>query len=203
MTTAEQQLTSTDTAKATVWIFLTLAGVACAMTSLYLGMRMVMEIGGACASGNTPFEPTRPCPQGTGLLVGASIPIGLVLMGGYVLGTSRYRIPSFALLAWPALFLSLGWNFLEFGLNPPGGGGPAWGWLVCAILFMLMGGLPLLGFVKPTIQAFKGDGGPDPGPNEPLAGRSHGVKWYWLVVQLAAVATGIYAGVELAAAVSS
>lgn len=48
------------------------------------------------------------------------------------------------LLAWPALFLSLGWNFLEFGLDPPGGGGPEWGWLICAIVFGLMGGVPLL-----------------------------------------------------------
>ena len=23
------------------------------------------------------------------------------------------------MLAWPALFLSLGWNFLEYGVNPP------------------------------------------------------------------------------------
>jgi hypothetical protein len=46
------------------------------------------------------------------------------------------------LLAWPALFLSLGWNFLEFGVQPPGGG-LAWGWLVPGVMFVLMGGGPL------------------------------------------------------------
>lgn len=42
------------------------------------------------------------------------------------------------LLAWPALFLSLGWNFLEYGLDPPFGG-IAWSWLLRAGLFALLG----------------------------------------------------------------
>jgi hypothetical protein len=46
-------------------------------------------------------------------------------------------------LAWPALFLSLGWNFLEYGLDPPGAAGVAPGWLVCAVVFGLMGAVPL------------------------------------------------------------
>jgi hypothetical protein len=49
------------------------------------------------------------------------------------------------LLAWPALFLSLGWNFLEYGVDPPdGSANVVWGWLFCGVLFVLMGGLPLL-----------------------------------------------------------
>jgi hypothetical protein len=44
------------------------------------------------------------------------------------------------LLAWSMLFLSLGWNFLEFGLHAPGGGGLAIGWLVSAAAFFAMGG---------------------------------------------------------------
>ena len=53
----------------------------------------------------------------------------------------RRRSP---LLAWPALFLSLGWNFLEFGFDPPGeDDGLVWGWIVCGVVFWLMGGLPL------------------------------------------------------------
>ena len=54
--------------------------------------------------------------------------------------------------AWPALFLSLGWNFLDYGLDPPGGDdGLVWGWLVCAVLFFLMGGLPLLALWSPKV----------------------------------------------------
>jgi hypothetical protein len=41
--------------RAWVGTFLSLAGVACGLTWLYLGMRSVMEIGGACASGG-PYE---------------------------------------------------------------------------------------------------------------------------------------------------
>ncbi|MCC7365406.1 MAG: SHOCT domain-containing protein [Dehalococcoidia bacterium] len=57
----------------------------------------------------------------------------------------RYHVPSFWPLSWSALFLSLGWNFLEYGLDPPGNGtsADAWGWLLCAVIFGLMGGVPL------------------------------------------------------------
>ena len=30
--------------------------------------------------------------------------------------------------------------FLEFGLDPPGDEGVVWGWIICAVLFFLMGG---------------------------------------------------------------
>lgn len=42
---------------------------------------------------------------------------------------------------WPAVFLSLAWNFLEYGIFKYDH--PAWAWIVCGILFVLMGGLPL------------------------------------------------------------
>ncbi len=57
-------------------------------------------------------------------------------------------------LAWPGLFLSLGWNFLEFAFAPPGGGF-AWGWLICGVVFVLMGGLPLLLAFKPLREKFR------------------------------------------------
>lgn len=75
----------------------------------------------------------------------------------YAWKVSKYQIPSFLAFAWPALFLSLGWNFLEFGLNPPGPeSGLVWGWLICAIVFGLMGGLPLLATIKPVFKRFAG-----------------------------------------------
>lgn len=53
-------------------------------------------------------------------------------------------------LAWPALFLSLAWNFLEYALQPPEGEGIVWGWLIPGVLFVLMGGVPwLAGTVTP------------------------------------------------------
>ena len=52
-------------------------------------------------------------------------------------------------LSRPVLFLSLGWNFVEYAFNPPGlpGQGIVWGWLYLGVPFLLMGGLPLLAVV--------------------------------------------------------
>ena len=63
------------------------------------------------------------------------------------------------LLAWPGLFLSLGWNFLEYGFWPPGGGGWEWGWLIPGFIFLIMGGAPLV-FAWGARREF---GGPDGG----------------------------------------
>ena len=149
-----------ETIKGTIFVFLTLAAFVVALTWLFLGMRAVMEIGGACAEGG-PFVPVRPCPNGVPVVMIGGIWGGLISLGLYIWQASKHRVPSLALLAWPALFLSLGWNFLEFGLDPPGpGGGVEWGWLVCAIVFGLMGGLPLLAVAWPTINNFTTPRGP-------------------------------------------
>ncbi len=43
------------------------------------------------------------------------------------------------------MFLSLGWNFFEFGLNPLGEeSGVSGSWIFCGVLFALMGAAPLL-----------------------------------------------------------
>ena len=229
--------------RTTITIGLSLAGVACGLTLVYLSMRAVMDVGGFCAEGG-PFDIETHCPQGVpGIMVGGLLG-GLVLAFVYV-GVAVWRgIPSFAMLLWPALFLSLGWNFLEYAFDPPGaGGGVVWGWLICGIVFMLMGGLPLLVMLPATIRGFTRDAEaasrlarrhaarPDAASRGPGAagdgnagghggrtraageaprarvahrrrvrGRegeapvSAGLRFYWLVVQAAAVAGGIYAG---------
>lgn len=139
----------------TVAVALSLAGAAAGLTLLYLGMRSVMDIGGACADGG-PFVPRQSCPDGVPLLMLAGIWGGIIACGIYVWQTIKYRIPSLIALAWPALFLSLGWNFFEYAFNPPFGSGIVWGWLVCGVVFVLMGGLPLLVVVRPTINSFRG-----------------------------------------------
>ena len=125
-------------------------GSAC-LTLVFLGMRSVMEIGGACAEGG-PFIPVQPCPDGApialiggifGLFGAAGLMIwfGSRLGGGYV---------SLVFLGWPALFISLGFNFLQFGLNPPAGflasetGSVEWGFVVPGVLFWIMGIVPLV-----------------------------------------------------------
>ena len=120
-----------------------LAGVAASLTVVFLSMRAVMDIGGVCAEGG-PFVPRQPCPDGVpGLLVGGMW-VGVLLALVYMGMASRQRIPSLGGLLWPALFISLGWNFLDYAFDPPfAGGGVETGWLIPGILFMLMGGVPL------------------------------------------------------------
>ena len=123
------------------------AGLAFSLTILWLSMRAVMGIGGSCASGG-PYVPAVECPDAVVLLTPASIFTGIASAGLLVWGGAQLPGAWAGLvgLAWPALFLSLGWNFLEFGLRPPGGqpGEIVWSWLFCAIVFFLMGGGPLV-----------------------------------------------------------
>jgi hypothetical protein len=113
------------------------------LTVLWLSMRAVMDIGGRCASGG-PYVIAVPCPDAVAWLLPLSIFAGLGGVGliGWFGGRIGPGFATIAALAWPALFLSLGWNFLEYGLASPGG----WdiSWLLCGVLFVAMGGIPLL-----------------------------------------------------------
>jgi len=129
-----------------VWyvaLFVGTAGLAAALTVLFRSMRAVMEVGGACASGGA-YEIATPCPDGVAVLINLAIWGGLLMLGLMIWATVRVHAPNIVWLAWPALFLSLGYNFLTFGLDPPGDAGVEWGWMMCAVVFALMGGVPLL-----------------------------------------------------------
>jgi hypothetical protein len=125
------------------------AGLAASLTVLFLSMRAVLDVGGFCAEGG-PYEIQTHCPQGTALLTPLSIFAGLgsaALMGwkGSQIGSP---FGSLVALAWPALFISLGWNFLEFALwPPPPDTGIVWGWLIPGVIFEIMGFVPLLGLL--------------------------------------------------------
>jgi hypothetical protein len=137
----------------TIWISLSLAGVACGLTLVFLSMRSVMDVGGFCAQGG-PFVIETECPDNVpGLMVGGLLG-GLVLAFVYVGVAVVRRIPSFAGLLWSALFLSLGWNFLQYAFDSPADDGVVWGWLVCGVVFVLMGGLPLLAMLPATVRGF-------------------------------------------------
>ena len=117
------------------------AGVAYCITSLWLGMRLVMDVGGYCASGNSAYVIQQQCPDGAALLVAPAVPLGFVFGAVMAWGFSGISKGGTALvfLFWPALFLSLGFNFLQGAFNPPGSGGLEIGWLICGIVFVLMG----------------------------------------------------------------
>jgi hypothetical protein len=140
-----------DDARPTDWALylLGVGALTAAIVVIFLGMRAVMDIGGYCAEGG-PYVIETHCPEGVPLLMTLAFPgafgaIGLMLWGGSPIGRQYQGL---AFFAWPALFLSLGWNFLEYGVNPPGGGGLAWGWLICGVVFVAMGGVPLIAVLR-------------------------------------------------------
>ena len=147
----------------------TLVGVfvfAAGLTLMYESMRAVMDVGGSCGSGG-PYVVRQECPDGAGLIV-VGIFAALLGTGLVVAGTFRNG-PQLWVFAWPALFIALGWNFLVYGLDPPPPEeGLVWGWLICAVLFFLMGGVPLL-FVlwKPKVTFWGGLPTPGAAPVSP------------------------------------
>jgi hypothetical protein len=187
--------------------FMCLVGIRAAFTALFFSMRSVMDIGGRCYSGNVGIDPAvvRQCPDGVaGLMIGAIFG-GLILIGIYAFNAVG---PNLTLLAWPALFLSLGWNFLEYGFSPPDGSDDiVWGWLICGILFVLMGGVPLIFGIKflldgkeskiSRIQAKRRSVANRYGRGGTEVPTTRNVWIYGLVLQLVAIAVGIWVGIEL------
>ena len=119
-------------------------GLAACITFVWLGMRAVMDIGGACADGG-PFVPVQPCPDGVPflLMTGMFGLFGFGALGIYAGAQVGGDWGALPLLGWPALFLSLGWNFLEYGFTAGGEEGLVWGWIVPGVIFVLMGAIPL------------------------------------------------------------
>ena len=131
--------------------FIGVAGLVLCLTVLFYCMRAVMDMGGTCASGG-PYVVARPCPSGVGWMTPVSIFAGLAFLGWMVAWNIGMPGPKWVLLAWPALFLSLGYNFWDYGLDAPGEQGAEAGWIVCGVLFVLMGGLPLLALKSRTAR---------------------------------------------------
>jgi hypothetical protein len=194
---------STTTPSTRRWVVMCvgLAGAAVCLTVLFLSMRAVMEIGGACASGRTPYAITHPCPKGVPGLMLLSIFGGLIFCFMYAISAIGVNLIA---LAWPALFLSLGWNFVDYGINPPLGDAPAVGWLVCAVLFLLMGGVPLVLGISAwrngraaklkSVEAVRRVGG-RLGPVDQE--RALHLRRVAIVVQVVAIAVGIWLGIEM------
>jgi hypothetical protein len=120
-----------------LFVVVTAAGVAIALTTLFMSMRTVMDIGGTCGSGG-PYEIARPCPGNVAGLLPAAIWGGLIFTALYAFVCAKLSAPSLVSLIWPALFLSLAYNFFDYGVRGNGG------WIVCGIVFALMGAVPLL-----------------------------------------------------------
>lgn len=129
-------------------LFLTFAAV----TLAFFAMRSIMEVGGTCASGG-PYAIRQQCPD-TAWVFGLAFPLGAVGIG-CIFGSRLPTRNSYVLLAWSAIFLALGANFVIYGINPPAPAtGIQWGWLSCAFVFLPMGGLPLLYLIFTARESF-------------------------------------------------
>jgi hypothetical protein len=137
-------------------------GVAFSLTLLSRGMRSVQAIGGFCASGG-PYQIAHHCPKGIGGLLPLAIFGGLAFLLLFVICAGDAG-RSLILLAWSALFLSLGWNFLDYGLGLTTGNGTNGGFLVCGVLFIAMGGVPLVWMLPQLWRVITGKPDPDVGP---------------------------------------
>ncbi|RJP33622.1 MAG: hypothetical protein C4536_03965 [Actinobacteria bacterium] len=144
-----------------LWLILLPLGFAFLLTCLFLAMRGVMDLGGMVAVGG-PYEIAHPAPGYwwifpvaiIGCIAIVFVSVGIFPLGGGsmsqvaspfpnagMLSASDSKASLVAVLFWPAIFLSLGWNFLEYGFFKAEG--LAWGWAVCGVVFVAMGGFPL------------------------------------------------------------
>lgn len=117
-------------------VFLGLTGFCLSLTILYLCMRAIMEVGGYCAEGG-PYEIQVHCPSGTAVMAPLSV-FSMIIFG---LIYFIYLVPNafnFGYLFWTALFGSLGWNFLDFTIQSYYQKTLQIGWMICAIIFLLM-----------------------------------------------------------------
>jgi len=122
------------------------AGLAAAITLLFLGMRPIMDVGGMCAEGG-PYTIRQHCPQGTPavMLLGIFGGLASLFLAAWKGSSIGGGAGSVVFLAWPALFGALGFNFVQYGFVPPGNV-PGWDWssLTCGIVFEAMAFGPLL-----------------------------------------------------------
>lgn len=115
---------------------------------VYLPMRDVMETnGGFCASGGPyAIAPGHTCTSDNTWLLTVAPFAGIALAGLLVAASAAWsggRVAGVGTLLWFALFGTLGWNFLDLGIHPPGGTATSGAWIGCAVLFwvMALGGL--------------------------------------------------------------
>jgi hypothetical protein len=152
---------------AALWVgtALAAAGVAASITAVYMGLRdLMVESGGTCAKGG-PYVVASECSSGQVALLFGGVIAMLLFTGLHAAVTHWADGPN---IGWPAIvglmFVALGWNFIDLGLDPPNQDGTGTAWLVCGLLFWLMA----LGFMAPAaIRAVErlGRGGK---PEEPV-----------------------------------
>jgi hypothetical protein len=162
------------------------------LTLVYHAMRGVMDLGGFVAYGG-PYVIAHEAPGWVWVF-----PLSIFLMLASVfmsLGTSsKTSGPNLMSLSWSALFIALGWNFVEYGFSLRTGHGIQWGWAVCALIFVIMGLAPLvliLGAFRKALRDRRSGT-----PRYPVDGDRREVSWgLSLTAQAAVAAAGVLLGI--------
>jgi hypothetical protein len=132
---AAPALEEPPSARRMFWLFMLPLGFAFFLTCLFFAMRGVMDLGGFVASGG-PYEIAHEAPGWVWIFpvsIIACVLIAFASFGGIFSG-KRTKASLVAMFFWPAIFLSLGWNFFEYGFF--NAEGLQWAWIVCAVLFI-------------------------------------------------------------------
>lgn len=131
----------------------------------------VLSVGGSCGSGGA-YEIATPCPSGA-WMAPVGLFVGLFGLGFYLLRRPAGS-PQLLILAWPALFGSLGVQFLRAATSESG----AYGFWLCGIVFLVMAAAPLLlvmGDRGARVQLLVGDGRAEP---ERIEDQSRGIAGF-------------------------
>jgi hypothetical protein len=120
-----------------------IAAGAAAITLLSMLLRSATAVDGSCAAGDAVLA-DQPCRSHTGAALLLAVAGALVCLLAVSWGASVLGAPRPLFLAWPVLALTLGWNFLRDGFDPPMGEGIALGYVVGGVVFLLLGAAPLL-----------------------------------------------------------
>jgi hypothetical protein len=118
----------------------------------------VLSVGGSCGSGGA-YEIATPCPSGA-WMAPVGLLVGLVGLGLYLLRRPAGS-PQLLILAWPALFGSLGVQFLRAASAESG----AYGFWLCGIVFLVMAAASLvlvMGERGALVRLLMGDGRAEP-----------------------------------------
>lgn len=152
---------------------------------IYQGMRGVMELGGFVATGG-PYEIAHPAPDYVWIF-----PVFINLMVFSMIGAAsvgkKINGPNLMSLSWSALFLSLGWNFTELGILAVRNGEGGIGWIICAVLFAAMGGIPLIVIIRNYAKELEKNR--DFSDTIPIPAK--------ILIQMAVAAAGVFLGVRL------
>ena len=175
------------------WLYMLLGlfGFVFCLTCIFLSMRGVMDLGGFVAKGG-PYAIAHPAPDWI-WVIPVSIFAGLIFGFFYAVGANKIGGVNIVIVGWSVLFLSLGYNFMAYGFNPPKGmDDPAWGWIICWICFWLMGGIPVLIWIWALIKRlFRGRADSGSGAGSLSMARVFAVT----VTHVAAFAAGIFLAV--------